>query len=316
MVPSAASVTDPAPAPKTPAARYAVLSIAAALATMGLKAFAWWLTGSVGLLADALESLVNLGAAVMAFAMLIVAARPPDEEHAYGYSKAEYFASGIEGTLIVGAAGAIVVAALRRLAAPHALTALGTGLLVTVVASLLNLGVALLLLRGAHVHRSIALEADAHHLLTDVWTSAGVVVGVGAVALTGRVWLDPVVALVVAGNIIWVGVRLARRSFEGLLDRALPPADEQAIRSVLARYRAEGVEYHALRTRQAGGRSFVSLHVLVPGTWTVQRGHALLEQIEADIRSAVANASVLTHLEPVGDPVSYLDVDLDRGARG
>jgi cation diffusion facilitator family transporter len=316
MVPSAASVTDPAPAPKTPAARYAVLSIAAALATMGLKAFAWWLTGSVGLLADALESLVNLGAAVMAFAMLVVAARPPDEEHAYGYSKAEYFASGIEGTLIVGAAGAIVVAALRRLAAPHALTALGTGLLVTVVASLLNLGVALLLLRGARVHRSIALEADAHHLLTDVWTSAGVVVGVGAVALTGRVWLDPVVALVVAGNIIWVGVRLARRSFEGLLDRALPPADEQAIRSVLARYRAEGVEYHALRTRQAGGRSFVSLHVLVPGTWTVQRGHALLERIEADIRRAVPNAAVLTHLEPVGDPVSYLDVDLDRGARG
>jgi len=294
--------------------RFAWLSIGAAAASILLKGGAWWLTGSVGLLSDALESFVNLAAAVMTLTMLMLAARPPDEQYEYGYSKAEYFASGFEGTLILVAAALIGIAAVERLRAPQALTQIGLGLAVSVAASAINFAVARVLARAGRRHRSIALEADAQHLMTDVWTSVGVVLGVGAVALTGWLWLDPLVALAVAANILWAGVHLMRRSVYGLLDRALPPAERKAIEAALAEFRAQGIEFHALRTREAAGRSFVSMHVLVPGDWTVQRGHDVLEAIEERVRRTVPHASVFTHLEPREDPASYDDVKLDRGA--
>jgi cation diffusion facilitator family transporter len=292
--------------------RYAWLSIGTALLTIALKGFAWWLTASVGLLSDALESFVNLAAALFTLYALALAARPPDAEHAYGYSKAEYFASGFEGTLILVAAGLIAVAAIDRLAHPRPLEHVGIGLAVNAVAAALNLVVARVLLAAGRLHRSIALEADARHLFTDVWTSAGVIAGVAAVGATGWLWLDPALALAVAANILWSGFRLVRRSALGLMDRALPEAERRAIDAVLEAYRAQGLEFHALRTREAAGRSFVSMHVLVPGEWTVQRGHDAVEEIEARIRAAVPAATVFTHLEPREDPASYRDVRLDR----
>jgi cation diffusion facilitator family transporter len=278
--------------------RFAWLSIAAAAATIVLKTIAWWLTGSVGLLSDALESFVNLGAATMALVMLTIAARPPDEEHAYGYSKAEYFSSTVEGGLIVLAAVLIGWTAAERLLAPRPLEQVGAGLAVSVVASAINFGVARVLARAGRQYRSIALEADARHLMADVWTSAGIIAGVAAVAATGWLWLDPVIALAVAVHILAAGYKLVRRSAFGLLDGALPEPDREAIEAVL--------------TRRAAHRSFVSMHVLVPGDWSVQRGHDLVEDIEARIRSAVPHASVFTHLEPRDDPASYDDMRLDR----
>ncbi|MCX7893561.1 MAG: cation diffusion facilitator family transporter [Burkholderiales bacterium] len=310
--------TDPAaPAPAAnaddrPLLRYAWLSIAAAVVTISLKAAAWALTGSVGLLSDAMESVVNLAAAAVALWMLKLAARPPDEEHAYGYSKAEYFASAFEGTLILVAALAIAVTAVDRLIAPRPLERIGAGVAVTVAASVVNLAVAQVLFRAGRRYHSIALEADAKHLMTDVWTSAGVIAGIVAVGLTGWQRLDPVIALAVAANIVVSGFALMRRSALGLLDRALPAADREAIRAVLARYEDQGLEFHALRTRQAAGRSFVSVHVLVPGDWSVRRGHDVVERIEADLRAAVPRASILAHLEPLGEPASYRDMHLDR----
>jgi cation diffusion facilitator family transporter len=292
--------------------RFAWISIAAALVTMGLKTAAYFMTGSVGLLSDAIESLVNLAGGIMALAMLTVAARPPDEDHAYGHGKAEYFSSGVEGTLILLAAVSIGWAAVGRLLSPKPLEAIGAGLLVAAAASLVNLGVALLLLRVARRHESITLEANARHLLTDVWSSAGVVVGVGTVGLTHWQWFDPVVALVVAANIIWTGVKIVRRSVAGLMDKAIAAEDVAAVQKVLDVFRRDGVQFHALITRQAGAQRFVSMHVLVPGDWTVKRGHELLEQIEADIRRAVSNAVVFTHLEPLDDPASWADEKLER----
>ena len=292
--------------------RYAWLSIAVALATMALKSAAYLLTGSVGLLSDALESLVNLAGALMALAMLTVAARPPDEDHAHGHGKAEYFSAGAEGALIVIAAVAIAVAAIDRLLHPRPLEQVGLGLAVSVVASLLNLGVALVLLRAARTHRSATLQANAHHLLTDVWTSAGVVVGVIAVAMTGWLVLDPLIAIAVAVNIVVAGARILRNSVAGLMDAALPPSDLKLLRDLLDRYAADGIEYHALRTRQSGARRFVSLHVLVPPEWSVQQGHDLLERIEADIRRALPPVTVDTHLEPLGDPAALADQELHR----
>jgi cation diffusion facilitator family transporter len=294
--------------------RFAWLSIVAALLTIGLKTGAYFLTGSVGLLSDALESLVNLVAAIGALVALTVAGREPDEAHAYGYEKAEYFASGLEGALILVAAVSIVVAAVPRLLDPQPIAAPGWGLAVSTAASLVNLGVAWRLLAAGRAYRSITLEADARHLLTDVWTSAGVIVGVAAVALTGWTVLDPLIALAVAANIVWTGLGLVRRSAQGLLDPALPPAEQAIIADVLARHAADGVRWHALLTRQAGRRRFVSVHVLVPGAWTVQRGHELLEAVEADLRAALAPVTVFTHLEPIEDPVSFADVGLDRPA--
>ena len=292
--------------------RYAWLSIAAALATIVLKTVAWRLTGSVGLLSDALESVVNLAGAVMALAMLFIAARPADRDHSHGHGKAEYFSSGFEGLLILVAAVTIGVTGVERLLRPQPIEAVGVGLVVSLVASLINFATARVLLVVGRKYSSITLEADARHLLTDVWTSAGVVLAVFLVWLTGWLWLDPVIALLVAANIVWTGYQLLRRSAAGLMDASLDRAELDAIEGVLAGYRAEQIEFHALRTRRAGARAFVSLHVLVPGTWSVQQGHDWLERIEADIRRVVPDAHVTTHLEPKEDPLSMADQELDR----
>lgn len=293
-------------------ARFAWLSIGAALATIGLKGLAWWLTGSVGLLSDALESFVNLAGALMTLAMISVAQLPADDNHAFGHSKAEYFASGFEGVLILLAALAIAVAAVQRLMAPQALDQLGSGVAVSVAASVINFAVARVLLAAGRRYHSIALEADAHHLMTDVWTSAGVIAGLGAVTLTGWQRLDPLIALVVAANIVWTGVKLLRRSASGLMDESLPRDQHALVVAVLERYRTTGLDYHALRTRQAAARQFISVHVLVPGAWTVTQGHDVVEAIEAEIRAALPRATVTTHLEPLEDPASWHDVGLDR----
>jgi len=292
--------------------RYAWLSIAAAVATIALKGIAYTVTGSVGLLSDALESLVNLAGAVLALSMLSLAATPPDEDHAYGHSKAEYFSSGVEGMLILLAAGSIGYAAIGRLLEPRPIESIGIGLAVSVLASAINLGVALVLLRAARKHQSASLEANAQHLFTDVWTSAGVLAAVGLVALSGWQVLDPVIALLVAANITRTGVRIMRKSALGLLDTALPAQELAKVKAAIEGELPPGARYHALRTRQSGARNFVSLHVLVPGEWTVARGHKLLERIEAAVRAAVENVSVFTHLEAIGDKTSYEDVELDR----
>ena len=292
--------------------RYAWLSIAAAIVTILLKGAAWWMTGSVGLLSDAIESFVNLAAAMMALWILTVAAIPADDRHAHGHSKAEYFSSAFEGLLIVFAALSIIWAAVDRLFDPQPLESVGIGLAVSVAASIVNLLVARTLLKVGREQHSIVLEADAHHLMTDVWTSGGVLVGVALVWLSGWLWLDPVIAICVALNIVWTGWQLMHRSAEGLMDVSLPPEQVAAIETVLAGYREQGLDFHALRTRQAGSRAFVSVHVLVPGHWTVKDAHDWAERIERDIRKAVPRVNVLTHLEPLEDPVSMLDQDLDR----
>lgn len=297
---------------RTSLTRFAWLSIAAALITIGMKTAAYLITGSVGLLSDALESLVNLAGAVMAMAMLTVAARPPDEEHAYGHSKAEYFSSGVEGALITIAAVTIAVTAIDRLMHPQPLEQPGLGLAVSLVASGVNLFVAIILLRAGKRYHSITLEADGKHLMTDVLTSVAVVIGLVLVVLTGLQWLDPVIALIVAANIVYTGVKLVKRSAYGLLDTALPDETMNKVRAVLDGFVGEGVKYHALRSREAAARSFVSVHILVPGQWTVQRGHELLERIEAGIREAVPGVTVFTHLEPEGDHASYEDQALER----
>ncbi len=293
--------------------RYAWISIVAAILTIALKGAAYFITGSVGLLSDAIESVVNLIGGIMALAMLTVAARPADEDHAYGHSKAEYFSSGVEGGLILVAAVSIAAASVPRLIAPKPFTAIGVGLVVSSAASVINLAVALLLLRVGRKHNSITLEANAHHLMTDVWTSVGVLIGVGLVAVTDWQRLDPVVALIVAANIVWTGTNIVRRSISGLMDTMLSPKDLAAVRKVLDRYAADGMQFHALRTRQAGARKFVSVHVLVPGDWTVQRGHELLERIEGDIRAALPDSTAFTHLESLDDPASWDDQTLERG---
>jgi cation diffusion facilitator family transporter len=292
--------------------RFAWISIAAALVTMALKTVAYFVTGSVGLLSDAIESVVNLVGGMMALAMLTVAARPADEEHAFGHNKAEYFSSGVEGSLILIAAVSIGWTAVDRLITPRPLAAIGLGLGISIVASLVNLGVALLILRAGRRHDSITLEANAHHLFTDVWTSVAVVVGVGAVALTNWQRLDPIVALVVAANIVWTGFTILRRSVAGLMDQAISRKDYARVDEVLAVFRRQGIQFHAVLTRQAGARKFVSLHVLVPGDWSVKRGHELLERIEAEIRKAVLHTVVFTHLEPLNDPASWADEKLER----
>jgi cation diffusion facilitator family transporter len=301
------------PAESPSLTRFAWLSIVAAILAIALKTGAYLLSGSVGLLSDALESVVNLVAALGALVARAVAARAPDEEHAYGHAKAEYFASGLEGTLVLVAAVLIAAAAIPRLRHPEPLGAVGWGLAVSSVASLVNAAVARRLYHAGKRYRSITLEADAKHLLTDVWTSVGVLAGVGLVALTGWLRLDPLIALVVAANIVWTGVGLVRRSMLGLLDTALPAEERATIETILARYRAEsGVQTHALRTREAGARRFMSVHILVPGGWTVQRGHRLLEALEGDLRAALPGTTVFTHLESLDDPASWDDTKLDR----
>jgi cation diffusion facilitator family transporter len=302
------------PATRTRLTRLAWLSIAAALATIAIKALAWALTGSVGFLSDAAESIVNLAAAVMALVILHWVARPPDAEHMYGHEKAEYFSAGAEGTLVCVAAAGIVIAAVSRLQHPVALRDVGAGIVVSLCAAAVNLVVARLLIHTGRSNRSLTLEADGRHLMADVWTSVGVVVGIAAVGLTGWGTLDPLIALAVAANIVVTGIHLMRRSASGLMDHALPPAQLAAIDEVFTQFAGPQVHFHALRTRQAGRRCFVSFHVLTPGTWTVQQGHDLLEQIEAELRKRLAGVTVFSHLEPVEDPRSFADVGLDRRA--
>jgi cation diffusion facilitator family transporter len=293
-------------------ARFAWLSVATALATMVLKGYAAWLTGSLGLLSDALESLVNLGAALIALYTLRVATRQPDEKHPFGYTKAEYFSSAVEGGLIAVAAIAIVAAAVPRLIEPQPILHFDVGIFVSLLAAALNLGTALVLLSAGKRYDSIALEADAHHLLTDVWTSIGVVVGVGATVLTGWLALDPLIAMAVAVHILWVGTRMVRRSVLGLMDRALPEPDLERIRAILDAYRADGLDYHALRTRRAGRLRLVDMHLLVPGEMSVRDGHRIADEIEQKIRAQLPGAAVMTHLEPIEDPASYRDEALIR----
>ncbi len=291
--------------------KYAWLSIAAAVVTIGLKGSAWVVTDSVGLLSDALESFVNLAAAILALVTLTVAARPPDDEHMFGHDKAEYFAGGIEGGMIVIAAVAIAIPAIDRLAHPQPIPSLNLGLILSGIASLVNFGVGRLLLKVGRRERSMTLEADGRHLMTDVWTSVGVFVGLGAVVLTGWEILDPILGLLVALHIVFSGIRLLRTAAHGLMDRAIPEEDRLEIERILHSHRDDGIAFHALRTRQSGGRSFISFHVLVPGVWTVQKGHDLVEAIETEIREALPlGATVLTHLEPVEDPVSWEDVEI------
>ena len=288
------------------------LSIGAAILTIALKTGAWAITGSVGLLSDAAESFVNLAAASVALVVVHWADRPPDEEHAYGHEKADYLSAGLEGALILIAAVTISVAAVRRLIDPHPLDSVGLGLGITVVATLVNLLVARVLIQAGTEYRSLTVEADGRHLMTDVWTSIGVIVGVAAVALTGFDRLDPIIALLVAANIIRVGWSLVRSAFGGLMDRALEPEELAAINAVLDRFAGDDVQFHALRTRRAGRRAFVTLHVLVPGSWSVQAGHDLVERVEAELRAGLEPATVFTHLEPIEDPVSFEDTNLDR----
>lgn len=292
--------------------RWAWLSIAAAVATIGLKSFAYLLTGSVGLLSDALESVVNLVAAILALVALTVAARPADDNHHFGHGKAEYFSAGAEGVMIFVAAVLIVVSAVERLINPQPLEDLGIGLAITLVATAINGVVGWALLRVGRRHRSITLVADGKHLMTDVWTSVGVVVGVGLVAVTGWLPLDSIVAIGVAVNILWTGYGLIRRSMDGLMDHALPEAEQGAViaalRGIVADYPAGELEFHAIQTRESGRERFVSMHVLVPGSWTVSQGHDLLEQVESAVSAALPGASVHTHLEPREDPRAYEDI--------
>ena len=310
---------DPPSAPRPTggpsAPTYALLSVATALVTITLKLVAWKLTGSVGLLSDAIESFVNLLAALVAFWALMVARKPADSEHAFGHTKAEYLAGGFEGMAIIAAAAGIAAAAVDRLFHLQPLTDVGAGVLVSVAASAVNGVVALILLRAGRRLDSITLRADAWHLLTDVWTSAGVLAGVGLVWATGWLVLDPIVALLVAANIVWTGMRLLHETGQGLLDRALNEEELKKIHAVLESYRPRGVEFHELRTRAAGPRRFVQMHVLVPGSWSVQKGHDLLEEVEQTLTGVLPGASVITHLEPLEDPASWDDAGLDRGPK-
>lgn len=279
---------------------------------MLLKTGAFFLTGSIGLLSDALESGINLVAAFSALIAIRIGARPPDETHAYGHQKAEYLSSGLEGGLIFMAAVSISIAAVQRLLNPLPIERINVGLLISIAASVINLLVAVILIRVGKERRSIALEADGHHLMSDVWTSGGILVGMVVVAISGAYWLDPIIGLLAAVFISWTAFKLLRRSALGLIDTALPEGQVKAIKGVLESYCHDGVEYHALRTRRAGSRDFVSMQILVPGDWTIQEGHNLLEDVERDIRAALPHTTVFTHVEPLEDPRSWIDQGLDR----
>ena len=300
--------TPPTPFNRASLTRFAWLSIAAGGITLVLKLLAYQLTGSVGLLSDALESVVNLAGAVMALWMLTLAARAADEKHAFGHSKAEYFSSAVEGLLIVVAAIGIAYTAIERMLYPRELEQVGMGLMVSVGASIVNFAVARILMKAGRQHHSITLEADSQHLMTDVWTSVGVISGVGLVALTGWTLLDPIVALLVSANIVWTGVQLVRRSVDGLMDVVLPEEELQLIEGVMAAYREKKVEFHALRTRQAASRRFISVHMLVPGDWTVHDAHHMAEDFEGDLQAALGEVLVITHLEPIDDEISVVDI--------
>lgn len=286
---------------------YAWVSVGTSLVTIALKFGAWWLTGSVGLLSDAIESLVNLAAAIIALWTLQYVAGGSDADHNFGHEKAEYFSSGMEGGLIFVAAIAIIVSAMPRLLDPQPLGPLGLGIVLSVLAAIANALCAWFLLKGARAHRSITLEADAHHLLTDVWTTLGVIIAVLLVPVTGWWRLDPIVAIAVALQILWTGGTLIKRSFDGLMDKAIPENELAAIVRVLNTLRREGCDYHALRTRQAGRKHFADVHVLVPGTMSVREGHDLVDRIENKLQLQAPHVEVLIHMEPLEDPKSWDD---------
>ena len=291
--------------------KFAWLSIAAAVATIGLKTGAYLMTGSVGLLSDAAESVVNLVAAIIALVALTVAARPADASHHYGHGKAEYFSAGIEGLMIFVAAAFIIVSAVQRLIHPQELESLGIGLAISMVATAINGFVGLLLIRVGRQHRSATLTADGQHLMTDVWTSFGVLVGVTLVAITGWLPLDSIVAIAVAINILVMGTRLVIHSTSSLLDAALPTTDVDLVTGVLDRHRSDDVDFHGLQTRASGRTRFVSVHVLVPGAWSVQQAHDVVEVVESDLRAALDGVHVTTHVEPREDERSYQDYIYD-----
>ena len=277
---------------------YLKLSVAVALATIVLKTAAWWITGSVSLLSDALEALVNLAGAMFALLMVTIAAQPADDGHPYGHHKAEYFSSGFEGLLILVAALAIIWAALQRLWAPQPLQSLGWGLAFSLASTALNAALAWAMLRKAHEHRSIALEGDARHLFTDVWTSVGVVLGLLAVGATGWLWLDPVLAIAVAANIAREGVSLLRRSVDGLMDRALEAQVLADIDRVLDGFRHRVLRFDHVNSRRAGSRRFVDLHMHLPGDWSLGRAAALRSSVEQALMSAVPGLRATIQLLP------------------
>jgi cation diffusion facilitator family transporter len=293
--------------------KFIYLSIVAAVATISLKLFAWNLTDSVGLLSDALESCVNLVAAIIALVMITIAEKPADDDHAFGHNKAEYFSSAIEGGMIVLAAFSIIWTAIPRVIHPQPLENMGIGLLVALGASGINLVVALVLLKNGKKYNSITLDADGKHLMTDVYTSAGVLLGILAVKLSGWMVLDGIVAIGVAFNIIWAGYQLIRRSAMGLLDSGISKEERLKISRLLETFKSQNIEFHSLMTRQSGQRKFITLHVLMPGQWTVRKGHNTVEKIEKNIRDVFDGpVTVFTHLEPKEDTVSMDDIGLDR----
>ncbi len=287
--------------------RYAWLSVATGVVVFSLKLGAFAVTGSVGLLSDALESTVNIVAAFVALIALKAAARPGNSRLHFGMSKAEYFSALVEGLMILVAAGLIMLTAVERLLNPRPLESVGAGLAISVVASVINGVVAWILMKAGRRHRSIVLVADAKHLLTDVWTSVGVIVGVVAVAATGWLQLDPLIAMAVALNIVIAGLQLIGSSAMGLLDASLPAEENRLIVEILQRHQRQDVRFHALQTRESGRQRFVSMHVLVPGDWSVARGHDLLETVESEIREALPHTIVATHLEPIEDPRAWED---------
>ncbi|WP_068259283.1 cation diffusion facilitator family transporter [Janibacter limosus] len=292
---------------RTTLEKFAWLSIAAALATIALKTGAWYVTDSVGLLADAAESIVNLVAAVAMLIALRVAARAADDNHHYGHSKAEFFSAAVEGGMIFVAASFIIWQSITRLLDPQPIEQAGIGLAISVVASIINGAVAFVLLRAGRRHRSITLRADGHHLLTDVWTSVGVLVGVLLVVVTGIDRLDPIVAMLVGLNIIWTGWKLISESGRGLMDEALEPEVNAAIAAALDARRTADIDFHGLRTRGAGHLSFAEMHVLVPGSWSVRRAHDVVEDVERSLQQEFEDLEITTHIEPREDPRSYDD---------
>lgn len=291
--------------------RYALLTVVAALLTLGLKFAAAYVTASVGLFADAMESIVNLVTSVLLVLLIRIAKAPPDDEHPHGHDKAEYFANGAQGILIIVAGVGIVMAAVDRFLEPRPLEAGVLGLLLSLVAGAVNAGTAGLLTQAGKAARSRALIGEAKHLMSDVWTSVAVLVGVGLVFVTGWPPLDPLIAIAMSLFILGVGANLVRESVIGLMDASLPPESVSKVEAVLSGYQqSRGIDYHALRSRISGARIFVSVHILVPGSWTVSQGHELLDEIEAKVSHALGGASVLTHLEPIEEECSFKDIDL------
>jgi cation diffusion facilitator family transporter len=287
--------------------KFVWISVSASIITLVLKGIAYQLTGSVGLLSDALESLINLAAAVMALILLTIAISPPDKEHPFGHHKAEYFSSVIEGSLILFAAIAIGVTSFERLLNPRPLDDIGIGLLISAFASFINLFTALILLKAGKRYNSITLEADAHHLLTDVWTTGGVLAGLLIVKFTGWIILDPVIAILVALNIVFTGIKLIMRSVSGLMDEALPDKELKEIKKILNKYKKEGLTYHSLYTRKAASKNFVSFHLLVPCNWHIGRGHEITKTIEDKIKSVLCETDVFIHIEPLNDSDAFDD---------